>query len=365
MKINSYCLSFMALVLLVLCAARPAWPREALPVAEDPVIEKRLNTIAEEMRCLVCQNESLAGSRADLALDLRRELREQIKAGKTDEEIRSFMVDRYGDFVLYRPPVKSTTWVLWMGPFLLSVVGLGVLWWMFRRRKRGETSACDAGERVDSQGDLAEDEPSSLVCGDSVPVWSWRSGLLWGSATLLVAVGLYLLLGNPAALHPRAPVDQQSIEKMVAGLAARLEANPDNPQGWMMLARAYQVLGRLPEAEKAYERIGQTINNDPDLLTAYAEVAAENAGGRFTGKPDALIAQALKRDAQHPNAQWLAGSSAFARGDFEQAIRLWTPLLQKTPPGSENAQVLEAAIAQAQEQVSPRGKSPPQSQQGR
>jgi cytochrome c-type biogenesis protein CcmH len=86
---------------------------------EDLSIEKRMVAISEELRCLVCQNESLSGSHAELAQDLRREIRKMIGQGKTDKEILDFMVARYGDFVRYRPPVKPTTWLLWGGPFLL------------------------------------------------------------------------------------------------------------------------------------------------------------------------------------------------------------------------------------------------------
>jgi cytochrome c-type biogenesis protein CcmH len=110
--------------------------REAPLLAEDPVVEQRLIVISEELRCLVCQNESLAGSRADLALDLRRELRTLIKQGKSDEEIKEFMVSRYGDFVLYRPPVKPTTWILWIGPFVLMIAGIVMLLLYLRRRKQ-------------------------------------------------------------------------------------------------------------------------------------------------------------------------------------------------------------------------------------
>lgn len=109
--------------------------REAAPLAEDPEVERRLNAISEELRCLVCQNESIAGSRADLAVDLRREIRAMINQGKTDKQIREFMVDRYGDFVLYRPPMKATTWLLWIGPFVLLVVGFIAMLMVLRRRK--------------------------------------------------------------------------------------------------------------------------------------------------------------------------------------------------------------------------------------
>lgn len=107
---------------------------DAAPLVDDPVTEQRLISISEEMRCLVCQNESLAGSRSDLANDLRREIRTLIKEGKSDEQIRSFMVERYGDFVLYRPPIKPITWLLWIGPFVILLIGIGFLFSYLRRR---------------------------------------------------------------------------------------------------------------------------------------------------------------------------------------------------------------------------------------
>ena len=111
-----------------------AFAKDAAPLADDPVTEQRLISISEEMRCLVCQNESLAGSRSDLANDLRREIRVLIKEGKSDDQIRSFMVERYGDFVLYRPPVKPVTWLLWIGPFVILGLGVAGLLMYLRRR---------------------------------------------------------------------------------------------------------------------------------------------------------------------------------------------------------------------------------------
>ncbi len=108
--------------------------KDAVPLADDPVTEQRLISISEEMRCLVCQNESLAGSRSDLANDLRREIRILISEGKSDDQIRSFMVERYGDFVLYRPPVKQVTWLLWIGPFVILGIGIAGLLIYLRRR---------------------------------------------------------------------------------------------------------------------------------------------------------------------------------------------------------------------------------------
>lgn len=121
---------------------------EAQPMAQDPQVEQRLVVISEELRCLVCQNESLSGSQADLAQDLRREIRTLIKAGKTDAEIRDFLVARYGDFVLYRPPVKPVTWLLWFGPFVLLLVGAVVLARRIRQGRRQAAAApIDAAQR--------------------------------------------------------------------------------------------------------------------------------------------------------------------------------------------------------------------------
>lgn len=127
---------FRALVLALFClstVASASITNEAA-LAADPVAEKRLQALSEELRCLVCQNQTIADSNAELAVDLRREVRNMIKAGKTDQEIVDFMVARYGDFVLYRPPVKGITVLLWGGPMLLMVLGLVVLIRYLRRR---------------------------------------------------------------------------------------------------------------------------------------------------------------------------------------------------------------------------------------
>lgn len=140
---------------MILCALSFSSPfaKDATPLADDPVTEQRLIGISEEMRCLVCQNESLAGSRSDLANDLRREIRTLIKEGKSDDQIRNFMVERYGDFVLYRPPVKPITWLLWIGPFIILLIGIAVLFTYLRRRNSAVTTIAlsdDDNKRIDA-----------------------------------------------------------------------------------------------------------------------------------------------------------------------------------------------------------------------
>ena len=109
--------------------------KQAVPVAENPEIEKRMLALTEDLRCLVCQNEAISESRAEFSNDIRREIREQIQANKTDQEILDFLVERYGDFLLYNPPIMTTTLLLWFGPFILFIVGVWFLIVYLRGRR--------------------------------------------------------------------------------------------------------------------------------------------------------------------------------------------------------------------------------------
>ena len=130
-------MKYAVLSLLLLCSfAFTVSAQEAKPLTDDPELEKRLANLAGELRCLVCQNETLADSQADLAQDLRAQIREQMKAGKTDKEILSYLTDRYGQFVLYRPPVEPTTYLLWFGPFIFLLAGLLVLFRYVKQRRQ-------------------------------------------------------------------------------------------------------------------------------------------------------------------------------------------------------------------------------------
>lgn len=150
-------MKFWLTLLLALQCLLPAHANEATPLAEDPVVEKRMVSISEELRCLVCQNESLAGSRADLALDLKREIRGLIKSGKSDAEIMDFMVSRYGDFVRYRPPVNPVTWLLWFGPFVLLIGAVFVLYRMVRGSQRASAPpVLDDAQRAKAQSLLQD-----------------------------------------------------------------------------------------------------------------------------------------------------------------------------------------------------------------
>jgi cytochrome c-type biogenesis protein CcmH len=126
----------ICLLFIIFCSLHSlAIAKEAKPLSNDPELEKRVMALSEQLRCLVCQNETLAGSRADLAEDLRGQIREQMKAGKSDKEIIAYLTERYGKFILYNPPVDPTTYLLWFGPFILLVAGLAFLFRYLKQRK--------------------------------------------------------------------------------------------------------------------------------------------------------------------------------------------------------------------------------------
>jgi cytochrome c-type biogenesis protein CcmH len=136
----------IALLLLSLPVS-VAYAKDARPAAADPVLEKRVMELSSELRCLVCQNQTIADSNADLAADLRKEIREKMQQGSTDSEILDFMVARYGDFVLYRPPLRISTLLLWFGPLLLLTAGALVLIRLVRRRRRVGDTEMTASQR--------------------------------------------------------------------------------------------------------------------------------------------------------------------------------------------------------------------------
>jgi cytochrome c-type biogenesis protein CcmH len=147
--------TFLLVLLLALASALHA--QTAVPTEDDPLTAKREVDLASKLRCLVCQNQSIADSHASLAVDLRRQIREQIAAGKSDSEIVNFMTDRYGDFVLYQPPFKATTLLLWLGPLLLLALGAVVVVRVVRGRRQAGPPLSD-DERARAEALLAGKE---------------------------------------------------------------------------------------------------------------------------------------------------------------------------------------------------------------
>jgi len=168
---------------------------------------------------------------------------------------------------------------------------------------------------------------------------------------LLPILGLvaYGTLGNPKALDPTqtaAPqqMTPEKINEMVSTLAEKLKANPDNPTGWLMLARSYKSMGRYEEAVKAFANAEKTINDDPEQLASYAETIAMASGQGVTGKAVQLVERALKIDPNHGHSLFLAGASAMDAGNYKKGLSYWEPLLPQLEPGSEVEQMVRNGI---------------------
>jgi len=166
----------------------------------------------------------------------------------------------------------------------------------------------------------------------------------------VIAAAMYFWLGSAQQIADggaQQQIAQKDVEKMVAGLAAKMEQDPTNLKGWAMLARSYKVMGRPKDAEKAYDRAGAYLDGDAQLLADYADVSASNADGNFEGKPQAIINRALKADPNNMMALWLAGTADYNRGDYKGAVQVWGRLAKLLPADSEDMKMIQGSIMEA------------------
>ena len=209
------------------------------------------------------------------------------------------------------------------------------------------------------QDTQAQDQAQPLTTSQSKPA----RATLWTMVVLLPlsAVCIYLVLGQPMALvwNPEAQggsnstpaVTQADIERMVSALADKVAQDPSNLEGLAMLVRSYKALGRMQEAERAYDRSALHLQNNATMLSDYADVAAANAQGVFTGKPQQLIDQALRLDPNDLMGLWLAGTAAFDAKQYPKALAHWERLFKLLPPQSEDAKVIGQAIERVKVQM--------------
>jgi cytochrome c-type biogenesis protein CcmH len=192
--------------------------------------------------------------------------------------------------------------------------------------------------------DVADDSAAAVTSPRRLP----RTALALGAALPAAALALYFSLGNPAALDPSAQKSvaptAAEVEKMVATLAEKLEKNPGNLQGWVMLGRSYKVMGRFDEAARAFEKAGSAMESDPELMLEVAELSAEQNQGKVEGKGLKLLKQVLKDQPDNPQALVLAGTDAYFRQNYPDAARYWERVLAQVPPDSEDARNLTAGL---------------------
>nr|MBL8410363.1 c-type cytochrome biogenesis protein CcmI [Dechloromonas sp.] len=223
-----------------------------------------------------------------------------------------------------------------------------------REKAEGTLAAADFEQaRAELQRRLLEEVdagPAEATVG--APAASRKTAIAILLLLPLAAMAAYALLGNPRALDPaqtaarpaQPQMTAEQIDEMVAKLAARMEANPDDLQGWLMLGRSYKALGRYDDAVKAYAKAESRINEDPELLASYAETIAMAGGKGLAGKPRQLVEKALKIDPKHGHSLFLAGAAAMEAGENQKGIAYWEALLPQVEPGSEIDQMLRSGI---------------------
>jgi cytochrome c-type biogenesis protein CcmH len=224
-----------------------------------------------------------------------------------------------------------------------------------RDRAQGTLSQADHDQaRAELQRRLLEDSQAGGETKAATATPSRAIPVVLGLVLPLGAIVLYLVFGNPAALNPAAAASphgqqftQADIEKMVAGLAAKLESKPEYYQGWAMLARSYKQLGRFPEAASAYARSGPLLDSSADLLVEYADTLAVVNG--FNKQVLTLIDKALKLDPENLHGLWLRGTAAFEAKQYDKAIADWEALLKLFPSGSEEAHMIGDNLAEARQ----------------
>ncbi|WP_454763871.1 cytochrome c-type biogenesis protein CcmH [Cupriavidus campinensis] len=329
-----------------LCLACLLWMAFSAQAAEDAALDARAHALADQLRCLVCQNQSLADSDADLAVDLRGQIREQLRQGASEAAVKDYLVARYGDFVLYEPPMRPQTWLLWFGPLLLVVGATAAIVRQRRRHPAGPRPALAA--RHPPAGAGAPPGRSRWVIGATL-------------ATLPVAATLlYLHLGRPGVLWGAwldAPLaapgggehsaDMGRVEAMVSRLALRLRKTPDDPGGWYTLARSYGAMERFDDAAAAYARAVALVPDAAALRADYADALASAGGGQLEGPAMEQVRIALALDPDEPKALALAGTAAAERGALAEAIGYWEHLYRLLPADSETAKRVAGNIAAA------------------
>lgn len=268
----------------------------------------------------------------------------------------------------------------WIAAGLLTALVLAVLCWPLLRHKAtthasrqaintaiyrdqlaeldrdlasGALSQADyASARNEIERRVLEDVAGDPAAPAEAPRRLPRTALGLAISLPLAATALYFSLGNPAALDPAATTQAAApsaaeVEKMVATLASRLEQNPGNLEGWVMLGRSYKVLGRLDEAAQAFDKAGPAMESDPELMLEVAELSAELNNGKIEGKGREFLLKVLADQPDNPQALVLAGYDAYSRQRYPDAIKHWEKLLAMVPPDSQDAQNLTAGIEKA------------------
>ena len=289
---------------------------------DDPDLESRARDISAQMRCLVCQNQSIEDSEAGLAKDLRVEIRRLLSQGQNDAEIITAIQQKYGDYVLLNPPMKPETLLLWLSPILILLIGGGILWQHFRQ-----------------QNTVAPAPVTAVHIADTAPPRTKMIALMFVLVFLLSAGGYSIFTWFGIGNNQQAAQIETQINAMVQGLAERLEEEPDDLAGWQQLAQAYAVLEQTEDAVDALIHIARLMPEDWQAQTFPLElILAQGLSSDYKAQAKELLARLAVLNSERLEYLFFAGHYAKLDGNTDQARAYWQKLYDTLP---ENSPILE------------------------
>ncbi|WP_435927313.1 cytochrome c-type biogenesis protein CcmH [Dryocola sp. BD613] len=320
---------------------------------KDEAQEQQFRQLTEQLRCPKCQNNSIADSNAMIASDMRLKVYELMQQGKNKQQIVDYMVARYGNFVTYEPPVTPSTIVLWLLPALFIVGGISVIVVRSRKRRVYFSEENEGPER-------REPAPEASY-------WIFLPG-----AVVLIAIsaGVYLKVSGikqvrewrqvtqqtprllQRVMDPDAePLNMEDMARLGLGLRTRLQQEPDNIEGWMMLGRIGMVLNNATTATQAFAHAYKLSPANGDVKLGYAEVLTRSADPQDNLLGESLLRELLKSDHTNVRALSLFAFNAFEQQQYREAIGAWQIMLRILPANDQRRAVVERSIEQAKSQA--------------
>lgn len=328
---------------------------------EDPVLEKRARTISAGLRCLVCQNQSIDDSDAELAIDLRKQVRDYLKQDMSDEAIFLALREKYGEFVLLSPPIQPATYLLWIAP--LAILGIGILlmanlFFAAKKNNRGPLSQNNKSSGLEAVLPSSKKKKKSETGDAQIPA---IIKITFPVFVLILSVAIYLGLGRPdlndqplaERSEMRATAEKELEDRQNAALKAfnqakaRVEKNPESLSAQFMLAATASQIGSIEDEVNALEKSLSLSGGDARIKSQLAEALTRQADGQVTKAASSLISQALQTNPEDIRALYLRGLESFQKGEMGDAILAWQSTATLILPDSPLADTLRSDIAKA------------------
>ncbi|EGT0641030.1 cytochrome c-type biogenesis protein CcmH [Citrobacter werkmanii] len=324
---------------------------------KDEAQEQQFRQLTEQLRCPKCQNNSIADSNSMIATDLRQKVYELMQEGKSQKEIVDYMVARYGNFVTYDPPLTPLTVLLWVMPVVAIGLGGWIIFARTRRRVRVKQEEFPDDIIPDGKrGGFGLFVPGIVVALVVGAVSYYQTGnykqvQVWQQATAQAPMLL------ERALDPKAdPLNEEDMTRLALGLRTRLQADPANVEGWIMLGRIGMVLGNASTATEAYANAYRLDPNNSDAALGYAEALTRSSDPDDNRRGGELLRQLIR--GEHANVRVLSmyAFNAFEQQRFGEAVAAWEMMLKLLPANDTRRAVIERSIKQAMEQLTPQEK---------